>query len=168
MNLVDIYAIVKQAHAASFYHPDRLGVANFIYINDASVVLRRIDTEKIYGVDYFFDDSNNEKELTDEYDKLIKQVCKVNNFSQTYNNIKKETWAIELNGVAVYWNDVVSVVNPSSLWVYMPLKLNPFDFEMNLCEILNDTFRGSITSVEKTIRDALNIKTSTFQDFVAR
>lgn len=168
MKLIDIYTIVKQAHATSFYHPDRSGVADFIYINDARVTLRCIDEEKIFGVDYFFDENNKEKELFDDYDKLVKEVCKVKDFPVTYDSITRETWAIELNGVAVYWVDILSVVNPSSLWVYMPLSLKPFDYEVNLCNILNETFRGSMSDIEQTIHGSLNIKTSTFQDFINR
>lgn len=168
MNLNHIYAIAKTSSATDFYHPNRSDVANFILIDDARITLRCIDEEKIFGVGYFFDENNKERELFDDYDKLVKETCKVKNFPETYNNIRRETWAIELNGVAVYWIDVLSVVNPSSLWVYMPLTLNPFDYEVNLCDILNDTFRGSMSNIEQTIRNALNIKTSTFQDFICR
>lgn len=168
MKLIDIYAVIKQGPATNFYHPDRLNVADFIYIHDASLTLRRIDKETIFGRDHFFDENDEEIALTDNYDKLVKEVCKVKDFPETYNNINRETWAIELNGVAVYWIDVLSIVNPSSLWVYLPLSLNPYDFEVNLCDILNDTFRGSLSQIEQTIRNSLNIKSSTFQDFIRR
>lgn len=168
MKLIDIYAIIKQSPATNFYHPDRLNVADFIYIDNASITLRRVGEETIFGWGYFFDENNEERTLTDDYDKLVKEVCNVKNFPETYNNINRETWAIELNGISVYWIDVLSIINPSSLWVYMPLSLNPYDFEVNLCDILNDTFRGTLNQIEQTIYNSLNIKNSTFQDFIRR
>lgn len=169
MEFDKIYAILKEASLNNFYHPDRAEDAIFVYLDDARVMLRRVDQEDDrFGYDYFFDTNGKVFNHLDDYDKLVKQVCEVKDFPETYNNIEIETWAIQVNGVSVYWIELLKVSNLSSLRVYMPLTLKPYDYEVNLCDILNEAYRGSMSNIEQTIHNSLNINRSTFQDFLHR
>lgn len=166
MNIEKIYKLIKDGSSHDFYYPNIPSEPKFISMNDISVVLCCVGQEETYEYNYFYDENHQERALDDDYDNLVKQVCKVKNFPETYSRIKTETWAIQYNGISIYSIDVLKISNLSSLNVYMPLTLEPHDFVVNLCNILNDTYRGSMSNIETTIHDSLKIKTSTFEDFL--
>lgn len=164
-----IFNILKNATGDDFYILSENEI-KFVYNEDTNLTIEEDEfeeKEKIYGYNYFFDINGKEIELNDPYDKLIKKICEHKDFPETYNNIIKDKWTIKYNNIEIFTIHSVNVSNLSSLNVYLPLEINTFDFVYNLCTIVND-YSGANTTVfaVRDIEDTLNIKDSTFQDFL--
>lgn len=169
IKLETIFNILKNVTIDDFYIPSGYEI-KFVYNEDTNLTITEDgyeEKEKIYGYDYFFDVNDKEIELNDPYDKLIKKLCEYKNFPETYSNIKIDKWTIRYNNNEIYTINSVNVSNLSSLNVYLPLQINTFDFVYNLCTIVND-YSGANTTVSavRDIKETLNIKDSTFQDFL--
>ncbi len=170
MKLESIYNILKESSLSDFYVPSGIYHKVFIYKEDIGITISQIDDEERderFGYDYFFDNKGNEIELNDEYDKLIKKLCELKNFPETYNSITMETWVVKYNNQEVYYINCMNISNLSSLYVSLPISLNTFDFMMNFCKLHNDyQSANTMYSAEREIESVLNIRESTYDDFL--
>lgn len=166
MELEKIYELLKNVSIENFYIPSNLDT-KFVLKEDISVTISKIEEDKRFGYDYFFDSTNNPISLNDDYDKLIKKLCEHKDFPETYNNITLETWAIKYNNTAIYTIDCFTISNLSSLHVSLPCSIKAYDFIYNFCEILNSHMSGSThVWVEQDLNKALTILDSSYEDFL--
>jgi len=166
MKVHDIYDIAKKAQSKDFYNLVVGDNTTFIYLHDIRISLGCIVTNRIYGYDYFYNADGNEVMLTNPYDNLIKSLCKIKDYQETYNNITSEVWALKLNGQPVYTFNAIRILNYSTLGIHLPTTLTTFDFEMNLCDILNGKLRGSSDHGEQLVKEAVSQEESILADFI--
>jgi hypothetical protein len=168
VKLEDIYKILKNMSLEDFFIP--FNKKKFIYKNDTNLTIEKVEEkpqDKRFGYDYFFDRNHKEIEQYDPYDKLIKKLCEYKNFQSTYNQITLDTWVVKYNNTEIYYIYCITISSLSSLYVSLPTSINTFDFIYNFC-IMNTYHVGSntIKQVEKDLITTLNIKNSTFDDFI--
>ena len=167
MRLEEIYEIIKESDSSDFYIPNNMDQTVFVYKNDVRLSMSRVHREKTYGYEYFFDADDTKKKLSAPYDALIKALCELKNFPETYNNIHTEIWAVKYNGETVYQIDCINISNLSSLYVSLPSTLKTYDYIMNFCRICNDRVNANTTGrAEDLIKEKLAIASSLFQDFL--
>lgn len=167
MKLENIYTILKNSDSADFYVPTGTEDLTFVYLDDVQLSISKMSEEKVFDYNHFFDENNNSRELPVKHDELVRDLCELKNFPETYNNISVENWAIKYNGEIIYTINCMNISNLSSLHISFPLSLDTFDFIMNFCKICNYYYGANTTSSgERTIIEKSNIKESTFEDFL--
>lgn len=164
MRLLDIYNIIRNSQPHRFYNLYNEEKMNFIYSDDVVFQLVKLSETPIYGYSHFYDDKGHEIELQLDIDKLVKRVCKVKNFPDTYN-IMMQLWGIKYSGQTVYTFEIMEISNPSSLDVVMPPNINTPDYIFNICEIMN-TLDSDGSTWENVIVPSLKIKPTSFEDFL--
>lgn len=167
MKLEDIYTVLKDSASSDFHVPSGTEDLTFVYLGDVQLSISRLSEEKIFGYNHFFDEDDKSRELSVKHDELVRDLCELKNFPETYNNISIEDWAIKYNGQIIYTINCMNISNLSSLHISLPLSLDTFDFIMNFCKICNNYYGANTTLFgESTIIEKSNIKESTFEDFL--
>ncbi|MFA6137137.1 MAG: hypothetical protein WC667_03510 [Sulfurimonas sp.] len=167
MKLEDIYTILKDSDSSDFYVPTRTKDLTFVYLDDVQLSMSKLSEEKVFDYNHFFDENNKSRELPVKHDELVRDLCELKNFPESYNNISVEDWAIKYNGEVIYTISCMNISNLSSLHISFPSSLDTFDFIMNFCKICNYYYGANTTSSgERTIIEKSNIKESTFEDFL--
>ena len=167
MKLENIYTVLKNSDSSNFYVPSGTADLTFVYLDDVQLSISKVGEEKVFDYNHFFDENNKSIELSVEHDKLVKDLCELKNFPETYNSIRVEDWAIKYNGQIIYMLNCMNICNPSSLHISFPLSLDTFDYIMNFCKICNDYYNANTTLFgENKIKEKVNIKESTFKDFL--
>lgn len=167
MRLEKIYEILKENTEDDFY---KLKENDFRLIlkDDVSFSILKKRIENRFGEKYFFDTSGNAIELNNQYDKLIKKLCELKDFPDTYNKIYFEKIVILYNNVSIYEIGCITISHYSSLHVSLPCSIKVHDYEFNICQIFN-SFDGGMTQNEANsiLTQTLNITESTFEDFLS-
>ena len=167
MKLEEIYLALKDSDGSGFYVPAETEDLSFIYLEDAQLSITKISEEKVFGYNYFFNENDKSKKLEDKYDELIRDLCKLKDYPETYDNIRNEVWAIKYNEQTVCTIHCINIYNPSSLHIALPPSLETFDYIMDICKIFNNYYNGTETLFgEIMILERSNIKQSTFKDFL--
>ncbi|MFT5661752.1 MAG: hypothetical protein ACI9TV_002399 [Sulfurimonas sp.] len=167
MKLEDIYTILKDSDSSDFYVPTRTKDLTFVYLDDVQLSISKLSEEKVFDYNHFFDENNKSRELPVKHDELVRDLCELKNFPESYNNISVEDWAIKYNGEVIYTISCMNISNLSSLHISFPSSLDTFDFIMNFCKICNYYYGANTTSSgEHTIIKKSNIKESTFEYFL--
>ena len=167
MKLENIYMILKDSDNSDFYVPNKTEDLTFVYLDDVRLSISKLSEEKVFEYNHFYYDDKKSKELPVKHDELVRDLCKLKNFPETYNNIRIEDWAIKYNGHIIYTMNCMNIYNPSSLHISFPLSLDTFDFNINFCKICNHYYNANtILAGEDIILNKSIIKESTFEDFL--
>jgi len=167
VQLEEVFTILKNACHEDFYKL-RGSDSQFIFKENIAISFTKTNEDNDrYGYGYFFDKSGKPISSNDEYDQLIKTLCELKDFPETYDNIKFETFTIKYNDTDIYQFECFTISNYSSLHVSLPTSIKAFDFEYNMCKILNHYDGGSTFEIVNSILQK-NLQTinSTFDDFL--
>lgn len=168
MKLEEIYEVLKKSTSSNFYVSNKIEDFTFVYLKDEQLSISKIREKKQFGYNHFFDDNDKQKKLADKYEELIRDLCELKNYPETYDSIRLEDWKVIYNGKVVHKISFINIYNPSSLDISLPSILNPFDYVMNFCKIYNSYINANSTPYgEDIIQQKINVKKSTFDDFVS-
>lgn len=170
MKLEAIYNLLKKSDLSDFYVPQGLGEIVFIYKEDVGLSLSKIEKdEKIFSYEYFFNSDKSEKENLPDYDKFVRELCKIDNFLNCCNSIYQQEWAIKYNDNIIYIINALNIYNPSSIDFTIPYNLDYYDFEFNFLKMVNEYSSGSkYYQAERIIEEMINKKESTYKDFLEK
>ncbi|MFT5835417.1 MAG: hypothetical protein ACI9RG_000306 [Sulfurimonas sp.] len=168
MKLEEVYNVLKESSLTDFYIPKNINKIIFIYKEDIGLSISKVEEdEKDFSYDYFFNSDGSEKKDLMEYDNLIRDLCKLKNFPETYNNIRIEKWGVKYNGQVIYTLSCFNISHPSSLDITLPTSLSTYDFELNFFEMCNE-YHGAnrIYQARDIVKSKVSEKESCYQDFL--
>ncbi|MDD2780261.1 hypothetical protein [Sulfuricurvum sp.] len=165
MRLEDIYEILKTSVRVDYYIPENHELV-FVYKDNISFSISKESEEKVFEGNFFFNSDGSEINDLAPADELVKELCRLKNFPETYKNIYSQVWSLKYNGQVIYTIECGMVRNLSSLHAAFPLSLNIFDYEMNFIEICNEYYGSSTMQIAKSIINSrVIVNKSTYQDF---
>lgn len=166
MKLENVYEVLKTVTYKDIYQLPR-NEKRFIFKDDIALSIEKIRVEKRFGNEYFFDRDGNPVQLNGQHDKLIKMLCELKDFPETYENIFLENILIKYNNMIVHDIECITISNYSSLHVTLPPTIKVLDYIFNICEIINYFDGGSTNDyANKILKTELNIIDSSFEDFL--
>ena len=164
----EIYDILTSYDAVSdFEISEKHGREIYTYCNNKSInisILSKYNTK--YSYDYFFDENEKPIDKLTPHEKFITKICTLNQNYTCCDCIEKQEWAISYGTNPIYRIELLNIISLSSVNFVIPNKLEIFDFEYKLIEIINEKlsalFRGQALNI---MEYELTINKSTFEDF---
>lgn len=165
----EIYDILTSHDAIlDFELSEKNGRKIHIYCENKNInisILSKYNTR--YSYDYFFDEKEKIRDNLTAHDKFITKICKLDSSCSCCDCIEKQEWAISYGTIPIYRLELLNIISLSSVNFVIPNKLEIFDFEYKLIEIINEKlsalFRGQALNI---MENELTINKSTFEDFL--
>lgn len=165
----EIYDILTSHDAISdFELSEKNGREIYIYRENENInisILSKYNTR--YSYDYFFDANEKPIDKLTPHEKFITKICALDSSYSCCDCIEKQKWAISYGSIPIYSIELLNIISLSSVDFVIPNKLEIFDFEYKLIEIINEKlsalFRGQALNI---MENELTINKSTFEDFL--
>lgn len=164
----EIYDILISHDAISgFELSEKHGREIYTYCENKSInisILSKYNTR--YSYDYFFDENKKFIDNLTVHEKFITKICELDFSYSCCDCIEKQEWAISYGTIPIYRLELLNIISLSSVNFVIPNKLEIFDFEYKLIEIINEKlsalWRGQALNI---MENELIINKSTFEDF---
>ncbi|WP_320033788.1 hypothetical protein [Halarcobacter sp.] len=164
----EIYDILTDHGAISdFELSEKNGREIYNYCENKNInisILHNYNTR--YSYEHFFDENKKLIDNLTTHEKFITKVCALDSSYSCCDCIEKQEWAISYGLTPIYRIDLLNIIALSSVDFVIPNKLEIFDFEYKLIEIINEKlsalFRYQALNI---MENELTINKSTFKDF---
>jgi len=77
--------VLKNSDNSDFYIPTGTEDLTFVYLDDVQLSISKLNEEKVFDYKHFFDENNKSIELPVKHDELVRDLCELKDFPETYN-----------------------------------------------------------------------------------
>ena len=165
----EIYDILTSHNTISdFELSEKNGRKIYTYHENKSInisILSKYNTK--YSYVYFFDGKEKTRDNLTVHEKFITKICALDIFYSCCDCIEKQEWAISYGTNPIYRIELLNIISLSSVNFVIPNKLEIFDFEYKLIEIINEKL-SALKRYEalNIMENELTINKSTLEDFL--